>query len=69
MRYASAACTVARAVRRLHLGSTTAERIRELRNESHASCPTCWLTLPDVERPDWVEAVEGLHQQAHRGRH
>ena len=47
----------------------TAERIRELRNESHASCPTCWLTLPDVERPDWVEAAEGLHQQAHRGRH
>ena len=48
---------------------STAERIRELRNESHASCPTCWLTLPDVERPDWVEAAEGLHQQAHRGRH
>ena len=48
---------------------STAERIRELRNESHASCPTCWLTLPDVERPDWVEAAEGLHQQAQRSRH
>lgn len=48
---------------------STAERIRELRNESHANCPTCWLTLPDVERPDWVDAAEGLHQQAHRGRH